>query len=305
MDVDRHRRAYLEALQARDAVAARGAVDAAVASGVPVSAIYLEILQPALSAIGHGWAAGEIDVAHEHQATTVTMSIIGALGPQMRTAPKDGRLAVVSGSPEERHALGVQMVADFLEGDGWEVLNLGASTPAPALASLADAESRVRQGMVAGHFQDRQIRIRIFADDLGDQFRPVRKPDLDFRRISDDMIVGDDVAIRRDDDPGPRAGGIRRSFLRELPALSAERRRKQAHDGRFGGLGQLGNDRLHLLEKPQAIGRIRRQAGRFGSLDRRKHESCCCKFQEDDEHAETGPHEPSVPQVVSKTYKAE
>ena len=140
MDVDRHRRAYLEALQARDAVAARGAVDAAVASGVPVSAIYLEILQPALSAIGHGWAAGEIDVAHEHQATTVTMSIIGALGPQMRTAPKDGRLAVVSGSPEERHALGVQMVADFLEGDGWEVLNLGASTPAPALASLADAE---------------------------------------------------------------------------------------------------------------------------------------------------------------------
>ena len=58
----------------------------------------------------------------------------------MRAAPKDGRLAVVSGSPEERHALGVQMVADFLEGDGWEVLNLGASTPARDLARLADAE---------------------------------------------------------------------------------------------------------------------------------------------------------------------
>src|SRR5690242_6271782 len=58
----------------------------------------------------------------------------------MRSAPKDGRLAVVSGSPEERHAVGVQMVADFLEGDGWEVLNLGASTPAPDLARLVDAE---------------------------------------------------------------------------------------------------------------------------------------------------------------------
>jgi methanogenic corrinoid protein MtbC1 len=58
----------------------------------------------------------------------------------MRAAPKDGRLAVVSGSPEERHALGVQMVADFLEGDGWEVLNLGASTPAGDLARLVDAE---------------------------------------------------------------------------------------------------------------------------------------------------------------------
>jgi methanogenic corrinoid protein MtbC1 len=32
------------------------------------------------------------------------------------------------------------MVADFLEGDGWEVLNLGASTPAHDLARMADAE---------------------------------------------------------------------------------------------------------------------------------------------------------------------
>src|SRR3954454_9830086 len=62
------------------------------------------------------------------------------LGPRMRTAPKDGRLALVTGSPEERHALGVQMVADFLEADGWEVLNLGASTPAADLARLAGTE---------------------------------------------------------------------------------------------------------------------------------------------------------------------
>ena len=70
----------------------------------------------------------------------MTQSVLGMLGPRMRTTPKDGRLAVVTGSPEERHALGVQMVADFLEGDGWEVLNLGASTPARDLARLADAE---------------------------------------------------------------------------------------------------------------------------------------------------------------------
>jgi methanogenic corrinoid protein MtbC1 len=135
-----HFRAYLEALQARDAVAARAVVDTAIADGVPVADVYLEILRPALYAVGQGWAAGEIDVAHEHYATAVTITVLGALGPRMRTAPKDGRLAVVSGSPEERHALGVQMVADFLEGDGWEVLNLGASTPAEDLARLADAE---------------------------------------------------------------------------------------------------------------------------------------------------------------------
>jgi methanogenic corrinoid protein MtbC1 len=140
MDVGEHRRAYLGALQERDAAAARAAVEAALDDGVAVPDVYLEILGPALHEIGSDWAAGEIDIAHEHYATAVTTTVLGALGPQMRAAPKDGRLAVVSGSPEERHALGVQMVADFLEGDGWEVLNLGASTPARDLARLADAE---------------------------------------------------------------------------------------------------------------------------------------------------------------------
>ena len=105
-----------------------------------VADVYLEILQPALYEIGRGWAVGDHDVAHEHSATAVTQSLLGTLGPRMRAAPTGGRLAIVTGSPEELHALGVQMVADFLEGDGWEVLNLGASTPAPDLARLADAE---------------------------------------------------------------------------------------------------------------------------------------------------------------------
>ena len=140
VEVEEHRRAYLDALLAHDAVAARAVVDAALGGGMAVPEIYLDVLQPALYAIGHSWAVGDFSVADEHSATAVTQSVLGMLGPRMRTAPKDGRLAVVTGSPEERHALGVQMVADFLEGDGWEVLNLGAATPARDLAQLADAE---------------------------------------------------------------------------------------------------------------------------------------------------------------------
>jgi MerR family transcriptional regulator, light-induced transcriptional regulator len=140
MDVAEHRRAYQDALRKHDAARARAAVDGALEAGVAVPDVYLGILQPALYAVGHEWAAGELDVAREHYATAVTLTVLGALGPRMRSAPKDGRLAVVSGSPEERHAVGVQMVADFLEGDGWEVLNLGASTPARDLARLVDAE---------------------------------------------------------------------------------------------------------------------------------------------------------------------
>jgi methanogenic corrinoid protein MtbC1 len=140
VDFGEHGRAYLEALLARDVGAARRAVEHALAAGIEAPEIYLGMLQPALYEIGRSWAVGDFSVADEHSATAVTQSVLGMLGPHMRTAPKDGRLAVVTGSPEERHALGVQMVADFLEGDGWEVLNLGASTPALDLARMADAE---------------------------------------------------------------------------------------------------------------------------------------------------------------------
>jgi methanogenic corrinoid protein MtbC1 len=140
VEVEEHRQAYQEALLARDVGAARAVIEASLRAGLEVPDIYLGILQPALYEIGRWWAIGDFSVADEHSATAVTQSVLGMLGPRMRTAPKDGRLAVVSGSPEERHSLGVQMVADFLEGDGWEVLNLGASTPARDLAGLADAE---------------------------------------------------------------------------------------------------------------------------------------------------------------------
>src|SRR3954463_8950730 len=128
-DAAAHRRAYLEALLARDVGAARRAIAAALEAGVPVPEIYLGVLQPALYEVGRCWAVGNFSVAEEHSATAVTQSVLGMLGPRMRTAPKDGRLAVVTGSPEERHALGVQMVADFLESDGWEGINPGPSTP--------------------------------------------------------------------------------------------------------------------------------------------------------------------------------
>ena len=51
--------------------------------------------------------------------------------------PRGGRLAVLACTPGEQHALGVQMVGEFLEGAGWEVLQLGARAAGggPARAS--------------------------------------------------------------------------------------------------------------------------------------------------------------------------
>ena len=132
---------YLAALLAADSIRARHLIDEAVNDGMPLTDVYLKVLQPALEEIGQRWEAGEVTIAYEHQATAITQGILGALGPKMRVAPTSGRLAALACTPGELHSLGVQMIGDFLEASGWEVLLLGASVPASALAGLVADES--------------------------------------------------------------------------------------------------------------------------------------------------------------------
>jgi methanogenic corrinoid protein MtbC1 len=135
-----HRSAFLDALLARDSARARRAVDAALADGGDIPDVYLEVLEPALAEIGHRWAVGELNVAEEHYATAVAQAVLDVLSARLLRPVRDGRLAVVSGTPDEQHALGARMVADFLEADGWEALLLGPGSPAHDLVELVDLE---------------------------------------------------------------------------------------------------------------------------------------------------------------------
>lgn len=131
---------YLQALLDRDASRAREVVESAVDSGVAVPDVYAEILEPALREVGHLWAMDRLNVAQEHFATSVTQNVLATLGPRIRVPPTEGRLAIATGAPDELHQLGVQMVSDLLEAEGWEVLNLGAATPAADLLELVEME---------------------------------------------------------------------------------------------------------------------------------------------------------------------
>ena len=140
-ELERLRGAYLEAVLAPNARQARGLIDEACDSGVPVARIYLDVLQPALHEVGRLWQEARIAVANEHLATQITGSVLAGLAGRLTIGSSGtGRKAIVSCSPGELHVLGGQMVADFLEADGWEVLPLGADVPADELAGLAERE---------------------------------------------------------------------------------------------------------------------------------------------------------------------
>ena len=138
-DVAELQAAFLEALLAPEARAARRLVLDAAAAGVPVARLYLDVLRPSLHEIGRLWEEARIGVAQEHLATQITQSVLAELSLSL-TGDRSvgaGRRAIVTCSPGELHVVGGQMVADFLEADGWDVMLLGADVPAAEVADLA------------------------------------------------------------------------------------------------------------------------------------------------------------------------
>jgi excisionase family DNA binding protein len=130
-----------ERLEARliegDAQGAWGVVEAAMASGSDLRSVYLEMLTPAMVSIGARWAAGEFDIAVEHQATGMVMRIIGRLGSRcVRRGRSLG--GVVMGAPAgEHHSLPTAILGDMMRLNGWDVTDLGANTPAGSFLHAA------------------------------------------------------------------------------------------------------------------------------------------------------------------------
>lgn len=108
----------------------------AVAGGTRARDVYLDMLAPALTEIGDRWQRGAATVAQEHLATAVVASIMATLAPTLEEEPAVRQRIVLTCTDGELHELGLRMVGDFLEGDGWEVLYLGAVTPASALGGF-------------------------------------------------------------------------------------------------------------------------------------------------------------------------
>lgn len=131
---------YVDALIRPDPRAARGVVDDLVRAGRPVRAIYMDVLGPALVEVGRLWQRARITVAHEHLATATTKAVMARLAPLVGMSPAVHRRIILACSPGELHGVGLRMVADFLEGDGWEVLELGADTPSSDLVAIVASQ---------------------------------------------------------------------------------------------------------------------------------------------------------------------
>jgi len=122
-------RDYLAALLHGERHTASRLILTSVEEGTSVKDVYLFVFQRAQREIGRLWQSNEISVAQEHYCTACTQMIMSLLYPRIFSTERNGRRLVSTCVSGDLHEIGVRMVSDFFEMEGWDTFFLGANTP--------------------------------------------------------------------------------------------------------------------------------------------------------------------------------
>lgn len=129
-------RRYVDHLLRCKRQAALDLVQETIRSGIGLRQIWLRVFQDSQYEVGRLWQTNQISVAQEHYCTAATQMIMSRLYNQVFSAPRKGYVLVTACAPREIHELGIRMLADVFEMEGWDTYHLGANTPVAALVDF-------------------------------------------------------------------------------------------------------------------------------------------------------------------------
>jgi len=152
-------------------------IEAAMASGIEPASIYVDVLAPALAAIGSAWAIGEVTIADEHRATAVTNRLIGRLGPRFHRPGRTRGTIVIGAVAGDQHGVPIAIASDLLRGKGFTVIDLGADSP-------------VESFLDAGTSADRLLAIGISASASGVDDAVIATADAVTEQIGCPIVIG-------------------------------------------------------------------------------------------------------------------
>lgn len=118
--------AYLKALLETDRGGAREVITVALANGLAIRDLYLRVFQPVQYEVGRLWLLNRVSVVEEHFCTAATQTIMSELYSQIISFQRVGKTLVAACVGPELHEIGVRMVADFFEMEGWDTYYIGA-----------------------------------------------------------------------------------------------------------------------------------------------------------------------------------
>jgi methanogenic corrinoid protein MtbC1 len=164
---------------------------------IDVQTLYHDVLVPLMKTVGERWQHGSMRIWEEHLSSAAVRTVVEALYPRIQglkaasgvPATRGVLLACPSG---EEHDLGLRMLSDVFEVNGWKTYYLGPDTPTIQLADAARM-LEVELMVLASVTLFEQVKTRSILDEL-------------HRRVPDVRVVvacsGDvcrDTTIREDE----------------------------------------------------------------------------------------------------------
>jgi methanogenic corrinoid protein MtbC1 len=156
---------YLAALLLGQRHHALQLVTGALDGGASIRDVYRHVFEPVQQEVGRLWQLNQVSVAQEHFCTAATQHIMTQLYGRIFTGSRSERRAVSMCVGGELHEIGLRIVTDLLELEGWQTWYLGASVPSAAAVQLCvdrNAEVLLVSATLPPHIASVAEVIRLF-----------------------------------------------------------------------------------------------------------------------------------------------
>lgn len=117
---------------------ARAVIHSHMRSGKTLLEVEMHLIQPALYQVGKDWQRNKVSVAQEHLATATAITLMAQEFARVESGPSNGKQVVCACVEGNHHAVGLRIVADAFEINGWEVIFLGPDVSTRDLVSLIE-----------------------------------------------------------------------------------------------------------------------------------------------------------------------
>jgi len=106
-------------------------------NGASIEVLYETIIKEALYEVGELWEYNKISVATEHLASAIVEGILNEIYFKIISGDKINKTVILSCTEDEYHQIGIKMISDVFEMNGWNSYFLGANTPTDELISFS------------------------------------------------------------------------------------------------------------------------------------------------------------------------
>ncbi|KAJ52552.1 methanogenic corrinoid protein MtbC1 [Clostridium tetanomorphum] len=127
--IDMIKRTYINLILDGNKHMASELIIEAISKGASLKKIYKDVFEYNFKVIGHMWEKGQIDIAEEHYFTMCTQQIMAQLYENIYSKSKRGHSIVLLTVGGEIHNMGIRIVTDFLEMEGYSTYFLGSNVP--------------------------------------------------------------------------------------------------------------------------------------------------------------------------------